>query len=210
MALRLVDGDQLSGLCYTGNADNVGLGVFVFFPLLLYLSIGGIFFIIGFIALLNIKKQLERDVTKSKKISRLIVRVLVYSILYISPNTILLFLIIYELAQKSTWEEMYVQDCGGLTETQDDCSGSVSPSFAAFLLKYIMIFLVGIFSTSWILSSKTFAAWQKLFCRCCDNGDPGHVYDLPVQHKYDIPNPQHQFVLPEKHGDLSFHPHTAV
>ena len=140
LALQLVDGDQLSGLCYTGNADNIGLGLFVFLPLLVYLVVGGIFVAIGFTALVNIKKQLERDVAKSRKIGRLILRVGLYSVLYITPNLILLLLIIYELAQKSSWEKAYLKDC---SDQPGECKGSPAPTLAAFLLKYMMMFLVG-------------------------------------------------------------------
>ena len=231
LALRLVDGDQLSGLCYVGNADNIGLGVFVFLPLLVYLLIGVIFVVIGFTALVNIRKQLERDVTKSRKIGRLILRVGIYSTLYVTPNVILLLLIVYELAQKSAWEKAYVDECS--TDMTADCRGNPEPSFTAYLLKYIMLFLVGVFSTTWILSSKTFAAWNKLFCSCCATETPSngfgltsstttkpHIYDVPnkmpqysmsaPQHPYDMPTSSH-FMMSSEKRDLSMpHPNTAV
>lgn len=233
LALQLVDGDQLSGLCYTGNANNIGLGVFILLPLLLYLVVGIIFVVIGFTALVNIKKQLERDLAKSRKIGRLILRVGIYSVLYVSPNVILLLILVYELAQKRTWEDAHLKEC--INEQPGTCRGNPDPSFAAFLLKYIMLFLVGIFSTTWILSSKTFAAWHKLFCSCCAIGSPagayestnnakGHNYDVPkhmhspqyvtghVQHHYEVPNPTHYVMAAEK-KDLTMnmsHPHTAV
>ena len=216
LALRLVDGDQLSGLCYVGNSNSVGLGVFVFLPLTFYLLMGIVFLVIGFTALLNIRTQLQRDATKSRKIGRLILRVGIYSALYITPNVILLILYLNELAQKEKWEKSYLDNCAftganRIGDILEECSGNSRPSFAAFILKYIMLFLVGISSTSWIMSSKTFSAWQKLFCSCFDN-NIANPYDIPGKPKYDLPNPQ-QYILPEKHGDLSLHiphPHTAV
>ena len=44
LAFQLVDGDQLSGLCYTGNFSSVGSGVFVLLPLIVYLFLGIVFF----------------------------------------------------------------------------------------------------------------------------------------------------------------------
>lgn len=225
LALRLVDGDQLSGLCYTGNSNSVGLGVFVFLPLTFYLLIGVIFLVIGFTALVNIRRQLQRDAAKAKKIGRLIMRVGLYSALYISFYTVLLILFLYELARKQEWEAAYVRDCGNVG-LEEECTAGSTPSFAAFLIKYITIFCIGIGSTSWIFSSKTFAAWQKLFCQCCATS--GDLYNPPVEHQYDVPNPQRYVmpekygippekhnIIPEKHGDLSSlqyhpHPHTAV
>ncbi len=221
LALRFVDGDQLSGLCYAGNANGIGLGVFVFLPLSLYLLIGIVFLVVGFTALVNIKRQVQPDEAKARKIGHLIMRVGIYSTLYIVPNIILLFLYLYELSQRSTWEISYLENCQN-SAIDDDCRGDISPSFVAFLLKYVMIFLVGICSTSWILSSKTFAAWQKFFCGCCPSkvsrgGDQydipdQHIYDLPTGNQYGIPNSRQYVTSEKKLGDLSMmgHPHTSV
>ena len=197
LALRRVDGDQLSGLCYAGNADNVGLGVFVFLPLLVYLALGIVFLVIGFSALVNIHRQLQRDPQKSSKLGRLILRIGIYSLLYITPNVILLILYVYDLAKNEAWQMSYVRDCDGT----GDCSPSDGPSFAAFVFRYIMLFAIGVCSTSWILSSKTVTAWKKFFCSCyciCQNDDSmGHMYDVP-----------------DKKNDLSIHgfhhPQTTV
>lgn len=232
LAFRLVDGDQLSGLCYAGNANGIGIGVFVFLPLTLYLLVGFVFLVIGFTALINIRRQLQRDVAKARKIGRLIMRVGLYSGLYILFNVILLILLLYEVARRDDWELDYLRQCRQ-TATGEDCTADNSPSFVAFLLKYISIFCIGISSTSWIFSSKTFAAWKRLFCGCCATS--GEPYNVPrvEEHQYDIPNPhmipekyphlppkqQQHHIVPEKYGmseknsDMSFHlphPHTAV
>ena len=84
----LVDGDQLAGLCYPGNHIVVGFGVFVYLPLALYLLLGLIFLVIGFMALVKICQQLC-DAAKSCILARLIARIAVYSTLY-NPNAVLL------------------------------------------------------------------------------------------------------------------------
>ena len=66
----------------------VGLGVFVFLPLALYLLLG-LIFVIGFMALVKICQQL-RDTAKSRILARLIARIAVYSTLSILPNAVLL------------------------------------------------------------------------------------------------------------------------
>ena len=197
LALRLVDGDQLSGICYTGNASNIGLGVFVFLPLTVYLSLGVIFLVVGFTALVNIHRQLQRDPQKSRKLGRLIMRIGIYSLLYITPNIVLLILYLYELAKNEEWQRRYVAECDGTGE----CTASDAPTFAAFVLRYISLFAIGVCSTSWILSSKTVAAWKKFFCSCnciCHEEDP----------------PNHMYDVPDRKNDLSIrgfhHPQTSV
>ena len=203
LALQLVDGDQLAGLCYTGGSNPVGLGVFVFLPLTVYLFLGLVFLLIGFTSLVNIRREVQNDPMKSRKLGRLILRIGIYSLLYTIPNVILLVLYVYELAKSRDWELHYVRACGdnGDITSSPSCQGEQQPSFAAFLIRYIMLFTIGICSTSWILSSKTFAAWHRFFCSCgCNNG------------KAETPT---KFVLPDKReGDLSVHslhhPQTAV
>ena len=184
LALRLVDGDQLAGLCYTGNHSIVGLGVFVFLPLAVYLLLGLIFLVIGFMALVKIRQQLQRDAAKSRKLGRLIARIAVYSTLYTIPNAVLLILHIYSLAQQESWEREYLR----CATSEGDCRPESNPTFAAFVLKYLMLFAVGIFSTSWIMSRKTLSAWKKFFqsCGCQPNQK---AYDLPVK---SFPPPPHQ------------------
>lgn len=191
LALRLVDGDQLSGLCYTGNHSLVGLGVFVFTPMTIYLVAGLVFFAIGFTALINIHRQVQRDPAKSRKIGRLIIRVAVYSGCYALPNLCLLFLLMYEMAQRSDWEMYYVLQKGCRADSPEPCSSS--PTFAAFLLKYVFLFLIGICSSSWVISQKTFHAWQKFFCSC--GCRPKAAYDLPNHSA----SPQHVKAMEAKH-----------
>ena len=175
LATRLVDGDQLSGLCYTGNYSTVALGVFVFLPLLLYLSLGLVFLAIGFSALVNIRLQVSRDPVKARKLGRLIFRIAVYSAFYSVPSAVLLMILIYEMAERESWEEAYVLRSKGLCESSG-CDSA--PLFGAFLIKYLMLFLVGVCSTTWVLSHKTFLAWKRFFSSC----------NCLCPKKYDFPN----------------------
>ncbi len=203
LALRLVDGDQLAGLCYAGDTSSIGLGVFVFLPLTVYLILGIVFLVIGFTALVNISREVQNDQQKSGKISRLILRIGIYSLLYTIPNAILLILYVYQLAKTHTWEESRVR-CHGGNALSPFCATAETPSFAGFLIRYIMIFTIGICSTSWVLSSKTFAAWHRFFCSCGCNPSP----EVRA-----VPNATYIMSSEKPQGDLSLagmHPHTSV
>lgn len=159
LALQLVDGDQLSGTCFTGNHHSVAMGVFVLLPLMLYLFIGIIFLVIGFMSLVHILQQISQDPHKSRRLTRLIIRILIYGLLYIMPNIIYLCLCVYEIAERNQWERSYAE-CANSGE----CSSPDStPQFAALLLRYVMLFVIGIFSTFWVISWKTIVAWRKFF-----------------------------------------------
>ena len=181
LALQLVDGDQLSGICFTGNQHYVGLGVFVLLPLTVFLIIGIVFLVIGFGSLIQTHLQVSKDPSKSGRLQRLIIRILVYSLLYIIPNVIYLCLCIYELAERGQWES----SCSSSSAKSVECSSS--PQFAALLMKYLMLFIVGIFSTFWVISWKTFLAWQKFFTSifCCRR-DPDYVLPIKKHNKTTI------------------------
>ena len=158
LALQLVDGDQLSGTCFTGNYHHVGMGVFVILPLIVYLVLGIVFLLIGFFSLVLILRQISKDQHKSRRLTRLIIRIWIYGVLYIIPNVIYICLCIYQVAERSKWESAYV-DCSNNNEV--DCPNG--PQFAALLIRYVMLFVIGIFSTFWVISWKTIVAWRKFF-----------------------------------------------
>lgn len=164
MSLRLVDGDQLTGVCSVGNFNRTALGVFVFMPMAIYLLTGMVFLVIGFSALLNIRIQVKRDVQKAQKLGKLIMRIGVFSFLYVVPNFVVILLYIYELVGQDTWEEEQVRNKACLNSEVDGCS---KPQFAAFFLKYLMMLIVGITSCFWVFSMKTIVAWRKFINDIC-------------------------------------------
>ena len=164
MSLRLVDGDQLTGVCSVGNFNRTALGVFVFMPMAIYLLTGMVFLVIGFSALLNIRIQVKRDVQKAQKLGKLIMRIGVFSFLYIVPNFIVILLYIYELVGQDTWEEQQVRNTACYNSDADGCN---KPQFAAFFLKYLMMLIVGITSCFWVFSMKTIVVWRKFLNDIC-------------------------------------------
>ena len=161
MALQLVDGDQLSGVCFTGNSNSVSMGAFVLLPLLLFLDLSIIFIVIGFCSLVHIHLQIRKDPSKSRILQRLMIRILVYALLHIIPSFIYIFLCIYEVAERSDWEKSYAQ-CHE-TNSNSNCEPKSSPQFVALLMRYLVLFITGIFSTLWVMSMKTLLAWRNFF-----------------------------------------------
>lgn len=41
------------------------------------------------------------------------------------------------------------------------------PNFHVFMLKYVMIFTIGIFSGFWVWSGKTVTTWRTLYAKLC-------------------------------------------
>lgn len=60
LAMSSVDGDALAGICYVGNQDSRSLRGFVAVPLLIYLSLGGLFLFLGFLNMFRIRKTFQK------------------------------------------------------------------------------------------------------------------------------------------------------
>ncbi|ETE59459.1 Frizzled-4, partial [Ophiophagus hannah] len=144
LIMRLVDADELTGLCYVGNQNLDALTGFVVAPLFTYLVIGTLFIAAGLVALFKIRSNLQKDGTKTDKLERLMVKIGVFSVLYTVPATCVIACYFYEI---SNW---------GIFRYSADAS-----NMAVEMLKIFMSLLVGITSGMWIWSAKTLHTWQN-------------------------------------------------
>nr|KAG5702741.1 hypothetical protein BaRGS_003615 [Batillaria attramentaria] len=71
LAMGQVDGDVLSGVCFTGIFDEDALRGFVLAPLVVYLIIGTSFLLAGFVSLFRIRTIMKSDGTKTDKLEKL-------------------------------------------------------------------------------------------------------------------------------------------
>ncbi|XP_026562599.1 frizzled-4 [Pseudonaja textilis] len=153
LIMRLVDADELTGLCYVGNQNLDALTGFVVAPLFTYLVIGTLFIAAGLVALFKIRSNLQKDGTKTDKLERLMVKIGVFSVLYTVPATCVIACYFYEI---SNW---------GVFRYSADAS-----NMAVEMLKIFMSLLVGITSGMWIWSAKTLHTWQKCSNRLVNSG----------------------------------------
>uniref|UniRef100_A0A8C5EYB3 Frizzled-4 n=1 Tax=Gouania willdenowi TaxID=441366 RepID=A0A8C5EYB3_GOUWI len=148
LIMRLVDADDLTGLCYVGNQQQEALTGFVVAPLATYLLIGTLFICAGLVALFKIRSNLQKDGAKTDKLERLMVKIGVFSVLYTVPASTVIGCYLYQL---SHWGEF---------------KASTRDSFVASeMLRIFMSLLVGITSGMWIWSAKTLHTWQRCSAR---------------------------------------------
>ena len=156
LVMRNVDGDELTEMCYVGSQNTNSLMAFVIAPLLAYLLLGTSFLLAGFVSLFRIRKQVRSDGHKTQKLEMLMVRIGIFSVLYIVPATCVVACHLYEYTNRQVWYSP-------LTNVGD----SVSPNLEIFMLKIFMALVVGITSWVWLWSSKTLAAWTNFWRRIC-------------------------------------------
>jgi len=164
LAWGQVDGDVLSGVCFTGISNIDALRVFVLAPLFSYLIIGTCFLTAGFVALFRIRTIMKHDGTKTDKLEKLMVRIGIFGVLYTVPAMIVIGCHFYEQSFRSDWMRTWHQEA---TTLQKRYTSGPRPDFTVFMIKYLMTLIVGITSGFWIWSGKTVASWNKFYGRLC-------------------------------------------
>ncbi|XP_057713464.1 frizzled-8-like [Corythoichthys intestinalis] len=164
LALGSVDGDPVAGVCYVGNHDLDNLRGFVLAPLLVYLLVGSMFLLAGFVSLFRIRRVIRRQVgggvAKVDKLERLMLRIGVFTVLYTVPAAVIVACYFYEQHNRQAWEAGYRCGC-------PPSADAPRPDYAVFMLKYFMGLLGGITSGVWVWSRKTLDSWRTWCTRCC-------------------------------------------
>lgn len=176
LASSAVEGDNVAGTCQVGVSNPASfLGLFLV-PLLVYLLIGISFLAAGFISLFKIRNVIKEQGGRAKidKLEKLMVKIGIFSVLYIVPAGTVIACGFYELLFYKDWEKSYV--CPGCLPRGQQSY----PDFSVMMLKYFMSLAVGITSGFWIWSGKTLDAWKLFCCGMCR---------FPFQKKPSIPPP---------------------
>ncbi|XP_077370430.1 frizzled-7-like [Festucalex cinctus] len=167
VAMGQVEGDLLTGVCYVGVYDVDALRGFVLAPLFIYLVVGTSFLLAGFVSLFRIRTIMKLGGSETDKLEKLMVRIGVFSVLYVLPATTVVACHFYEQALRPRWEHTWrTQTCKRFAVPCP--SGNfepLTPDFTVFLIKYLMTMIVGITSGFWIWSGKTVQSWRRFYKR---------------------------------------------
>lgn len=148
LVMRLVDADDLTGLCYVGNQNLEALTGFVVAPLFTYLAVGTLFIAAGLVSLFKIRSNLQKDGAKTDKLERLMVKIGVFSVLYTVPASCVVACYFYRVSNWSDFQQ------------------APSDSYAAAeMLRIFMSLLVGVTCGMWVWSAKTLQTWKRRWIR---------------------------------------------
>lgn len=166
LAMRKVEGDVLSGVCYVGLWNVEALRGFVLTPLCIYLVLGTVFLLAGFVSLFRIRTVMKHDGTKTDKLEKLMIRIGTFSVLYTVPALIVIACLFYEQANFDNWMLTWNRDMCNQNSYAIPCplgEETSRPEFEVFMIKYLMAMIVGITSSFWVWSSKTLTTWRLFF-----------------------------------------------
>ncbi|KAH8261265.1 hypothetical protein KR044_006076 [Drosophila immigrans] len=166
LALAKVEGDILSGVCFVGQLDTHSLGAFLILPLCIYLSIGALFLLAGFISLFRIRTVMKTDGKRTDKLERLMLRIGFFSGLFILPALGLLGCLFYEYYNFDEWMIQWHRDiCKPFSipcpAARPPGTPEARPIFQIYMVKYLCSMLVGVTSSVWLYSSKTMVSWRN-------------------------------------------------
>lgn len=150
LVMRDVDADELLGVCSVGNQKESTLLAFLVVPNIMLLILGSLFLLGGFVALMKIRRHVKNGGIKTDRLELLMVRIGVFSVLYVVPATCVLACQLYELTNRKRWHarQKWTQ-----------------PSVEVFMLRVFMCLVVGITNGVWIWSAKTIRSWRNFLRR---------------------------------------------
>lgn len=171
--LKKVEGDVLTGTCFVGLWDVWSLRWLVITPLVVYISIGTIFLAMGLFSLIKIRTLMKQDGGKTDKLEKLIMRIGIFSMLYTVPACIIIACLFYEQFYFSAWMLQWQDStCRDpkYREWQIPCppkdldyADTPLPDFTVYMIKYLMLLIIGIFSGFWVWTEKTMQTWANFF-----------------------------------------------
>uniref|UniRef100_A0A3Q2P9U8 Frizzled-6 n=1 Tax=Fundulus heteroclitus TaxID=8078 RepID=A0A3Q2P9U8_FUNHE len=167
LALNKVEGDNISGVCFVGLYDLDALRYFVLAPLCAGVVVGLFLILAGIVSLNHVRQVIQHDERNQEKLKKFMIRIGVFSCLYLVPLVTLLACYTYEQSHRSSWETTWIND--RCQEYSIPCSHKATelhrPDLSLFLVKYLMTLVVGISAVFWVSSKKTCSEWAYFFKR---------------------------------------------
>uniref|UniRef100_A0A672GH71 Frizzled-3 n=1 Tax=Salarias fasciatus TaxID=181472 RepID=A0A672GH71_SALFA len=163
LALNKIEGDGISGVCFIGIYDIEALRWFVLAPLCLNVAVGVSLLLVGIVALNRVRMEIPLEKENQTKLVKFMIRMGVFSVLYLVPLLTVIGCYIYEHTYRGIWETTWMDE--NCRRYHIPCPYKVEetsrPAVVVFLIKYLMMLVVGIPSVFWVGSKKTCFEWAS-------------------------------------------------
>ncbi|XP_075939668.1 frizzled-3a [Anarhichas minor] len=165
LAMNKIEGDSVSGVCFVGLYNLTALRWFLLAPLGLDVVVGVALLLAGIAALNRVRMEIPLEKENQEKLVKFMIRIGVFSVLYLVPLLAVLACYLYENSHRAIWETTWVQE--KCRDYHIPCPYQVErtsrPDLALFLIKYVMMLIAGIPSVFWVGSKKTCFEWASFF-----------------------------------------------
>lgn len=110
MAMNKIEGDSMSGVCFVGLYDLMALRWFLLVPLVLDVVVGVVLLLAGIAALNRVRMEIPLEKENQDKLVKFMIRIGVFSVLYLVPLLTVIGCYLYEQSHRSVWETTWVQE----------------------------------------------------------------------------------------------------
>ncbi|KTF79921.1 hypothetical protein cypCar_00049087 [Cyprinus carpio] len=110
LALNKIEGDNISGVCFVGLYDVHTLRWFVLAPLCLDVLVGVSLLLAGIVALNRVRMEIPLEKENQDKLVKFMIRIGVFSVLYLVPLLTVVGCYLYEQTYRSAWETRWVKE----------------------------------------------------------------------------------------------------
>ncbi|XP_068600306.1 frizzled-3-like [Brachionichthys hirsutus] len=163
LALNKIEGDGISGVCFIGLYDIDALRWFVLAPLCFNVAVGVTLLLVGIVALNRVRMEIPLEKENQTKLVKFMIRMGVFSVLYLVPLLTVIGCYLYEHTYRRIWEMTWMEE--NCRRYHIPCPYKVEqtnqPLMVLFLIKYLMMLVVGIPSVFWVGSKKTCFEWAN-------------------------------------------------
>ncbi|XP_035688743.1 smoothened homolog [Branchiostoma floridae] len=177
IAMRQVDGDSLSGICFVGYQNHEYRAGFLLAPVAVVLASGLWFLGNGMFTLVKIQID-NPDILSSRastKIKETIVRLGIFAFLALGFVFITFACHVYEFSNHAEWEQSfrdYIRCEANVTIAEQlsnqpipECSMKSRPSLIIMEIHLFAFFGAGITMSTWVWTKATFATWKRFWKR---------------------------------------------
>ena len=163
LLLKRVSGDPVLRTCWVSKHSELA---FLIVPLLIIVLLCSILIIVSFTRVVRLQQRLKGANVERSKIIKLstLIRVGIYSTVYLLPMGLLICAYWYEYWYRSEWETWYLECVNA--DTRTDCTNEQRPMFAVFMAKFTASLIMGILTVLWVAKKSSLLAWKRAFCIC--------------------------------------------
>ncbi|TNN43731.1 Frizzled-3 [Liparis tanakae] len=119
--------------------------------------------LVGIVALNRVRMEIPLEKENQTKLVKFMIRMAVFSVLYLVPLLTVIGCYLYEHTYRNVWETTWMEE--NCRRYHIPCPYKVEqtrrPAMVLFLIKYVMMLVVGIPSVFWVGSKKTCFEWAN-------------------------------------------------
>jgi frizzled protein 1/7 len=159
-----IEGDPLSGTCFISVSNEESMRTFLIIPVTICLVLGCAFLAAGFKSIWDSREILRLKFgDQTDEHFKLVIRIGLYSLLFILFTSIYVYSHQYELSNQSTWKMAWLNRVCKIRDYSIPCptKNYIGPHFITFIIKYTATMAIGILSASFMMSEKTAKAYRE-------------------------------------------------